>query len=278
MNIVSHIESAEHRFKQILEEFFISVYNEKSLPSHGIEHHRRVWGYARELVISIENHNISIDPDLPENLIIACYLHDIGMSVDHGIKHGHHSKELCIEFLRKNHLEENSYKNLLSAIENHDNKEYRTSAQKYDLLTILSVADDMDAFGFIGIYRYSEIYLARGISLKEIGSLILRNAGKRFDNFKRTFGDADSIVLKHTNRYNILKSFFENFNLEVSSYNFGSHYPKGYCGVIELLLKIKTDKKGLKEVCFEVVNTSDEKVFKWFFDGLRLELKYVSEI
>jgi HD superfamily phosphodiesterase len=272
MNIVSHIESAEHRFKQILEEFFISVYNEKSLPSHGIEHHRRVWGYARELIISLEYLNISIVPDLAENLIIACYLHDIGMSVDHGIKHGHHSRELGIGFLNKNHLEVTKYKNLLSSIENHDNKEYLTSAQKYDLLTILSVADDLDAFGFIGIYRYSEIYLARGISLKEIGSLILKNAEKRFDNFKRTFGNIDSVVLKHTSRYNILKSFFEKFNQEVSLYNFGSQNPQGYCGVIELLLKIKTDKKGLKELCFDVVNTSDDKVFKCFFDGLRLEL------
>ena len=30
--------------------------------------------------------------------------------------------------------------------------------------TILSVADDLDAFGFTGIYRYLEIYLTRGIN------------------------------------------------------------------------------------------------------------------
>ena len=67
------------------------------------------------------------------------------MSVDQGIKHGHHSKELCIEFLRKNNLDEDRYKNLLSAIENHDNKEYKIIMASYDLLTILSVADDLDA-------------------------------------------------------------------------------------------------------------------------------------
>jgi hypothetical protein len=32
------------------------------------------------------------------------------------------------------------------------------------MLTILSVADDLDAFGYIGIYRYIEIYLERGIN------------------------------------------------------------------------------------------------------------------
>jgi len=272
MNINSHIESAELQFKQILEEFFLSVYDEKALPSHGIEHHRRVWRYAKELILHIEKQNITIDPDLPANLIIACYLHDIGMSVDPGIKHGHHSKDLCIEFLKNNNLEGNNYKNLLSAIENHDNKEYLTATHQFDLLTILSVSDDLDALGFIGIYRYSEIYIARGISLNELGSLILKNAEKRFDNFEKTFGNIDSLVLKHKKRYNILNSFFEKFNLEVSSYHPGNQNPTGYCGVIEILLKMIANEKGFKEIIFEVENTSDDQVIKWFFDGLRLEL------
>jgi hypothetical protein len=41
MNLNGIIESAELQFKQILEEFFIAVYDEKSLSSHGIDHHRR---------------------------------------------------------------------------------------------------------------------------------------------------------------------------------------------------------------------------------------------
>jgi len=273
MNIISHIESAEHQFKQILEEFFKSVYNEKVLPSHGIEHHRRVWVYARELVLNIEKNNITIDPDLPLNLIIACYLHDIGMSIDPGIKHGHYSKNLCIEFLKKNNLEENRFKNLISAIENHDNKEYETEFQQNDLLAILSVADDMDAFGFIGIYRYSEIYLTRGIKPEDLGLLIIKNAEKRFDNFVKTFGSNLTIFLNQQDRYKILNNFFDNYNRQVSSYRFGSQNPKGYCGVIEILLKMTVNKKGLKEIYFEVENTSDDKVIKWFFDGLRLELK-----
>ena len=44
------------------------------------------------------------------------------------------------------------------------------SHQRMNLLTILSVADDLDAFGFIGIYRYSEIYLTRGIDPEKIGT------------------------------------------------------------------------------------------------------------
>ena len=38
-----------------------------------------------------------------------------------------------------------------------------------EILSILSVADDLEAIGVIGIYRYSEIYLKRGISMVNLG-------------------------------------------------------------------------------------------------------------
>jgi HD superfamily phosphodiesterase len=272
MNLTSRIESAEQQFKQILEDFFVTVYDENSLPSHGLEHHRRVWHYASELILSIENLKILTDPSLPENLIIASYLHDIGMSVDPGIKHGHHSRNLCMTFLKKNNLDAGNYQLLLSAIENHDNKEYKTLSKEYDLLTILSVADDLDAFGFIGIYRYSEIYLTRGVKHEELGQLILKNVTQRFDNFVKTFGGIDSIVLRQIERYNILKDFFNNYNSQVKSYTFDSQNPSGYCGVIELFSKMMKERKGLEEIHHEVENNSDDQVIKWFFNGLATEL------
>jgi hypothetical protein len=273
MNLTRRIESAELQFKQILEDFFVSVYNDESLPSHGLDHHRRVWNYARELIICIDQQNFIVDPTLTENLIIACYLHDIGMSVDQGVKHGHHSRDLCKKFLKSNNLDESNHSDLLSAIENHDNKEYNTSSGQFDLLTILSVADDLDAFGIIGIYRYSEIYLKRGIRLNDIGSLILKNAEQRFDNFIKTFGSIDSIVLKHRERYNILKEFFDNYNSEVKTYSFEGLNPEGYCGVIELLSNMIKERKALKELYVEVENSSDDKVIKWFFKNLDSEFR-----
>jgi HD superfamily phosphodiesterase len=50
MNLTGTIESAERKFKQILEEFFIGAYDDRYLSSHGIDHHRRVWNYAKELL------------------------------------------------------------------------------------------------------------------------------------------------------------------------------------------------------------------------------------
>ena len=54
----------------------------------------------------------------------------------------------------------------------HDDKEgpARTLAQAGEqtgILTVLSIADDLDAMGVIGIYRYIEIYLKRNIHLSE---------------------------------------------------------------------------------------------------------------
>jgi hypothetical protein len=76
MNLTVTIESAELQFKQILEEFFISVYVEKALCSHGIDHHRRVWSYTKELPILLDDQKPAFISQLPSKLIIACYMHD----------------------------------------------------------------------------------------------------------------------------------------------------------------------------------------------------------
>ena len=99
-------------------------------------------------------------------------MHDIGMSVDPGVKHGKHSRNLCLQFLNKNNLPETDYRDALEAIEYHDNKDYISNSFKNYLLTVLSVSDDLDAFGITGIFRYSEIYLTRGIDPEKIGYLI----------------------------------------------------------------------------------------------------------
>lgn len=272
MNLTVTIESAELRFKQIVEDFFISIYDDKSLSSHGIDHHRRVWSYAKELLPLVAGQQPVSISQLPSKLIIASYLHDIGMSVDPGIRHGHHSRDLCIQFLTNNHLPENEYQDVLEAIENHDRKDYTGNTSVNDLLTILSVADDLDAFGFTGIYRYSEIYLTRGINPEEIGHLIKDNAGKRFDNFVKTFGFADELVLKHKKRFDILDNFFNEYNNQVISYKFGGQHPAGYCGVIEVLLNLINNKKALKEFWNESEKYSYDPVIRCFLEGLAFEL------
>jgi HD superfamily phosphodiesterase len=266
-----NFESAELEYKQILEDYFVTVYDEKSLPSHGIEHHRRVWNYAKELALILDEHQILSDHKIFNKLIIACYLHDIGMSVDNGIKHGIHSRNLCIRFLTENSIPAIDFQDLLEAVENHDNKEYTTAENNSDLLTILSVADDLDAFGFIGIYRYSEIYLARGTNLEAIGILIRENASKRFKNFEKIFDFDEAIIQKHKKRYEILDNFFSEYNNQAETYKFGSTHPTGYCGLIEIFTNARKNNLLLKEICNQSMKDTTDTLVIWFFDELLLE-------
>jgi hypothetical protein len=271
MNLTDTSESAELKFKQILVDFFISVYDEKSLTSHGIEHHRRVWNYAKELTELTEVPDLKHDIINPRNLIIACYLHDIGMSVDPGLRHGHHSRDMCIRFLEMNHLEKSDFQDVLLAIEKHDNKEYKTSSGIIDLLTILSVADDLDAFGLTGVYRYSEIYLRRGIRPEEIGYKIMKNADGRFENFKNIFGFSEKLLQKHRMRYKTLINFFTEYNKQAGSYNFGSMNPYGYCGVIEVLSDDLQKNIPIAAICHEKEIYSNDQVIRCFFKELAAE-------
>jgi hypothetical protein len=275
MDISEIINSAENQYKRILEEFFISVYNENFLSSHGIDHHRRVWKYAREILSTITLENTPESSRLPSDLIITCYIHDIGMSVDPGIKHGKHSRDICSLFLKQNMLSENDFSEVLEAIEYHDNKDYSTDHFKNKILTILSVADDLDAFGCTGIYRYIEIYLTRQIGYDKIGSMIRENARKRYDNFINTFGSFDELVVKHWERYMLLDMFFTKYNQQLPSYQFGTEQPSGFCGVVELIRNIMKKNLELKDFYTEPQKHTTDPLIMWYLTELEKEL-YIS--
>jgi len=271
MSLSAIIKAAEDQYKQILEDFFISVYDEKSLPSHGLDHHRRVWEYAKEILELLPSDNLRFSV-LPSRLIVACYLHDIGMSVDRGERHGRQSRVFCTMFLVKNNLSESTWEDVLEAIENHDKKEYEDKSENNDLLTILAVSDDLDAFGFIGIYRYIEIYLIRRTDPMKIGYLIRENAETRFENFEETFSVLRPLIAKHKQRFKIIDNFFSKYNEQLTSYRFGTNNPTGYCGVLELILNMVINNAELKEFLEEKSRFRDDLVITWFIEGLKHEL------
>ncbi len=235
MDIKSVITREESKYINLLEKFFIKTWGETLLWSHDLNHHKRVWEYAKEILIFSPDILADADPDLVTKVLISCYLHDIGMAIDPGLNHGQSSRELCEIFLHLNHLDISNSRDMLQAIENHDNKDYNNRRNNYNLLTILSAADDLDAFGYIGIYRYAEIYLLRGIDPLRIGYLIRENATGRFENFRSLFEKNQNLFLKHKGRFKILDEFFERYNLELINYRFGTGEPDGHCGIIEIL-------------------------------------------
>lgn len=274
MNLIELIESAELQTKQILEDFFISVFDETKLISHGIEHHRRVWNYSKELLLLADVNKAGINTTFPLKLIIAAYLHDIGMAFETGELHGKKSRDLCIQFLKRYNFPISQYQDVLYAIEYHDRKDYTENKSGNTLLTTLSVADDLDAFSFTGIFRYIEIYLTRGANPAESGRLIRDNAAKRFDNFVNCFGSSDILVRKHKKRFLILENFFAAYDNQASSYHFGIHQPAGYCGIAETIKYMIDSKRSIKEFYNNPGEYLKDPVVKWFFDELKSELYF----
>jgi len=204
MNITDIILKSEEEYLSIIEAFFKMKWGETKLWSHDLSHHRRVWNYAKELLQYMGD----TDQLFIEKLLIACYLHDIGMSIDPGEKHGIRSRMICELFLKENKIIPADYADLIQAIEYHDNKEYTDSPVDDKLLLLLSVADDLDAFGYTGILRYADIYLERDVSITDLGKMVIENSGKRFQNFEKAFSDYPELVERHRTRYQALTCFY----------------------------------------------------------------------
>ena len=270
MNIPEIIASVEERYKKILEDYFRSVFPGDSLSSHGIDHHKRVWIYGKDLFSRVILPGDKEAYRCASSLIMACYLHDAGMAIDQGEKHGKLGRELSSEFLRKNGLLAEDFREALEAIEFHDDKFYKNHHEN-DILRILSVADDLDAFGITGIYRYIEIYLARGIDPALIGSMIRQNAGRRFENFISQFGYLEDFAAVHKERYLTLDSFFKKYDEELSSYKFGISSYKGHCGVVDILADLAINKRSIEKY-LDKNNFTDDQVISKYFMELKTEL------
>jgi HD superfamily phosphodiesterase len=210
MDLTDIILKSEEKYLSSVEAFFKDKWGDTKLWSHDLSHHRRVWNYAKELL----QYEGDTDQLFIEKILIACYLHDIGMSIDPGEKHGIRSRMICELFLKENKINPADCADLLQAIENHDNKNYSDSTVINKLLSLLSAADDLDAFGNIGILRYADIYLERNVSITDLGKMVIENSGKRFQNFEKAFSENPELVEKHRTRYRTLHRFYSEFNVQ----------------------------------------------------------------
>jgi hypothetical protein len=123
------------------------------------------------------------------------------------------SRRLCEEFFRKgDHPLPAGFPEILDAIEHHDDKSIRMSSilgnPEQLFLQLLSTSDDLDAFGYTGIYRYAEIYLYRNINQKELPVRILENLNNRFNNLKSIFEPLPDFMNRQEIRYWITYEFY----------------------------------------------------------------------
>lgn len=201
------------------------LFSDKHIPSHNHSHHIRVWQNAKNLTTALHNskgNNFTIEKI--ECLIIAVFFHDTGLTVTLDEKHGKAGKELCAGFLQQTKTAiPDGINEALTAIEFHENKEYKCNFNdNTSILSILSTADDMDAFGAIGAYRYAEIYLMRNIEPKLLAERVLLNLEKRYHRMDKSYGFIKSFVNEVYCKYLITFNFYNNLYKENKQYLTGS--------------------------------------------------------
>ncbi len=181
------IITAEEKYGQLLREKCSHIFSGTDMPSHDHLHHDRVWKNAACLIERLAGAGMVTDKNLAVKAIIASFFHDTGLTVNRGPDHGIESRHICSTFLETTDLAEDDRHEILDAVEKHDNKEYTGNSDPSSLAAIISVADDIDAFGEAGIGRYEEIYSMRGIPAPEMPGLIVTNVLSRLRHLESTY-------------------------------------------------------------------------------------------
>ncbi len=235
MAMLENLEEAEKRWLSTLSLHCNNLFEGVFLPSHDHLHHIRVWSHARRLIQLLDRSGIELPDHLPEELIISVFFHDVGLIRTPGEQHGLESRRLCEEFF-EDHVSDqtgqeskkvsrvsipavpagDSLNRILHAIEHHDDKSLKSGSAGIrpgvlpQLLGLLSASDDLDAFGKMGIYRYAEIYLLRGISPEELPGLVCDNVQNRYNNLKNIFGELKDFINEQEGRFRQVYNFYLN--------------------------------------------------------------------
>ncbi len=197
------------------------LFSGSRLPSHDHNHHLRVWNYVTDLLCELsENGNVVTDNEIRQ-LMIAVFFHDAGLTRTLDISHGLESRKLCQDFLDKNPaLSQAGAAAALHAIEFHDLKEALPDSDEspgMDILKVLTVCDDADAYGPVGILRYAEIYLLRGIGTGMLAEKVLKNMAHRFDFLSSQEWIPGNFFRKHQERHRYAAGFYKSLQRSIAS-------------------------------------------------------------
>lgn len=210
-----YIVEAENKWLIRLYNYCQNLFSNKNIPSHDHTHHLRVWEYSKEIIQALDSAH-EVNYELIESCLIASIFHDTGLTITLDENHGFESRKICEKYFSENNIETlENFEIILNAIEKHDDKNYKHShPSPNSVLSIICNADDLDAFGKIGVIRYAEIYLLRGINLNELPDSVIGNLDKRFFNFEKIYKDFSELYEKHKIRYLITRRFFEELQNE----------------------------------------------------------------
>lgn len=246
------IRQAEDRWLDLLYSNAKRLFRSNTLPSHDHTHHMRVWNLSKTLLREIATFNSGIERSLVEGVLVAAFFHDLGMVSSTREDHGRLSREYCEQWFRDSGCKHpGRFEEILRAIELHDRKEEKIyesfePGRTPEILAILSVADDLEALGTIGIYRYAEIYLRRDIPLKELGRRVLSNASRRFQKLEIACGLCADLLDRFREEYIELCEFYEQYQAQVEQVPLAEDARSGPLGVINCIRTgdMLTDQQG----------------------------------
>lgn len=272
------IKQAETYWLHSLYAYAKELYQKSFLPSHDHSHHLRVWNIAKQVLRELASSQSPLSASLVEGVLISCFFHDLGMVQSTREDHGLLGRELCQNwFSEGGRKAPSSFDRILYAIEMHDRKEARfyadpESAASPGILGILSVADDLEAMGVIGIYRYAEIYLQRGIPLEELGKRVLINAIQRFSNL-RSSGMFPQTIRKYQVQFDELCHFYTQYNLQLTQVEKAALVEEGQLGTINYIRTRSMEAKVRPENLISLAEEEGKNaMLREYFSRLRKEL------
>lgn len=273
------INEAEEKWLERVHKHAEDLFSGTFLPSHDHTHHRRVWNICKNLLRSISSICPDMDHSLVEGVLIATYFHDLGMVLSTREDHGILGREICDVYFKENDIEAPSrFDEILNAVEQHDIKEDKiylniVPGVPPGILDILSLADDLEALGTIGIYRYTEIYLKRKIKPKDLGIRILGNASARYSNMTERCVNCPSLIKEYRNQYADLVSFFDNYNQQILTNPIAENVYYGHLGVVNHIRRLSVEGRTAPEDFLgEIDIRTAGSVVNSYFTALRNEL------
>lgn len=252
------IDQAESTWRKDLYDHAKNLFQSCSLPSHDHTHHLRVWNLSKLLLEELSTFSSGLNQSLVEGALIAAFFHDLGMATSTQEDHGHLSRMNCERwFLDSSRQLPERFDEILQAIELHDMKEekiYKSFQPDTppQILGILSVADDLEALGIIGIFRYAEIYLLRDIPMEELGKRILNNVQARFEKIKKGCRLCLNLLATYQEQYSELRHFYEAYELQLSLTARAGEEKDGPLGVINYIRKHGLDHTFLDQTADDV--------------------------
>jgi hypothetical protein len=271
--IQAWVEKAESLWLQPLKDHCVLRFARTFLPSHDASHHGRVWHNCKQLLNEASAQGAGLSYEKVEALLMAAWFHDVGMSVDQGPVHGELGSRMYRDFVKK------ADEVVLEAIRRHDDKETLVYASigpgtGNEVLDFLSVADDLDALGTVGIYRYAEIYLHRGTGLEALGTRVLANATLRYNNLLRSCSGLPPALVRIHETFDALQEFYHLYNQQLARDTDPSGINEGPLGIINTLRRLVMDEGVRPEKVHERLRREGARPgLIEFYNALRYELE-----